>query len=306
MAQQTDSLTAAHNPDRVHFQTGILLDADDFITEQNYHRGRLARALNYLGGSGTLAGLKVEHEPAQAATSDRPEQPERLKILPGLAIDRLGRLIEVPTTLCIRLDRWYQQQDDAALRDSWNPAGALWTDSAAGICIDLFIRFVPCERGKQPVFNGNAGSLDGVTSARLRDGYATELRLRDEASPGLPQNPWPDLSGEAQPVRAQQMREAIFDAWHEAQTISDQAQSLPLQNEHAAGQDPTCLMLARMIIPADGAAPNARPQRRTTPADSVEVRNDVRPFLITANALARMLGVQINPPSESGSADAGG
>ena len=292
MAQQSDSLTVARNLDRVHFQTGILLDADDFITEQNYHRGRLARALNYASGSGTMAGLKVLHEAAQAATTEASEQPERLKIHSGLAVDRLGRLIEVPATLCIRLDRWYQQQDDTALRNSWKAAGALWTDSIAGICVDLFIRFVPCERGKQPVFNGNAGSLDAITAARLRDGYTTELRLRDEAHPGLPVNRWPDLSGSPAQQQAQLMRAAIFDAWYEGSIISDENRSLPPLAEHAAAQDTTFLMLARMILPADEAAPGARPQRRL--ADTVVVRNDVRSFVVSANALARMLGIPLN------------
>ena len=53
MAKQVDSLVEVEGPDRVHYKTGVLLNADDFIAEQNYHRGRLARALACVNGSGT-------------------------------------------------------------------------------------------------------------------------------------------------------------------------------------------------------------------------------------------------------------
>ena len=46
-------------PDRVSYDEGVLLDALDFRAEQSYHRGRLARVLAYLFGTGTAAGLEV-------------------------------------------------------------------------------------------------------------------------------------------------------------------------------------------------------------------------------------------------------
>src|SRR6185295_14689509 len=91
-------------PDRVNYATGTLLGADDFLDEQSYHRGRLARALAALHGSGvtlpgiatgfgfaggTVLGLRVDWVKAA------PNQEEELELTPGLAIDRLGRLIEV-------------------------------------------------------------------------------------------------------------------------------------------------------------------------------------------------------------------
>ena len=48
--------------DRVYYATGTLLDARDFLDEQTYHRGRLARAMQYLHGSGTVSGLRVEYK----------------------------------------------------------------------------------------------------------------------------------------------------------------------------------------------------------------------------------------------------
>jgi len=298
MAKQVDSLTKVEGPDRVHYKTGVLLNADDFVAEQNYHRGRLARALAYVNGSGTLAGLKVVHEPEAAATAETPLKPERILIEPGIAIDRLGRLIEVPDMLCVRLNHWYEQQDDAELRQSWNAADALWPGAVSGVAVDVFIRFAACERGKTPVFScGPFDAIDAVTAARLRDGYETELLLRKEAAPGEPVNPWPDLSAVAESERPEQLRQAIFSAWNrQGSTIDDSLQGLDPLSEHAAGQDTTSLMLARMIIPADEAGPGSRPLRRL--ADDLQIRNDLRPFVITTNALARLLGININQSAD--------
>jgi hypothetical protein len=55
---RADALEAAERPDRPFYATGVLLDAEDFLDEQTYHRGRLARALAYLHGTGTIAGSR--------------------------------------------------------------------------------------------------------------------------------------------------------------------------------------------------------------------------------------------------------
>jgi hypothetical protein len=253
-----------------------------------------------VNGSGTLAGLQVLHEAGEPATEEKPAKPERIVIEPGIAIDRLGRLIEVPNTLCVRINHWYQQQDEADLRQSWNAAGALWDGAVSGVTVDVFIRFAACERGKTPTFAcGPFDAIDAVTAARLRDGYETELLLRKEAAPGEPVSPWADLDGVAETERPEQLRKAIFAAWKKTQSFNDDAQSGDLKlkqpaplAEHAAGQDTTSLMLARMIIPADEAVAGSRPQRRL--GESLQIRNDLRPFVITTNALARMLGININ------------
>ena len=69
IAGTPDPVTQAQRPDRAYYETGVLLGPEDFLDEQTYHRARLARALAYLTGAGTLAGLKVdtEHEDEQGA-----------------------------------------------------------------------------------------------------------------------------------------------------------------------------------------------------------------------------------------------
>ncbi|MBV5329168.1 MAG: hypothetical protein JZU65_16335 [Chlorobium sp.] len=286
MATIEDSLPQQEGPDRVHYATGVLLGAEDFQAEQDYHRGRLARALAYAVGYGTLAGLEVAHEPAQAADATNPARSERLLVTPGLAIDRLGRQIEVARSRCLRLDEWYEALSPQLLRQAWHDSGNLWGGSPSGVAADLFIRFVVCERGKTPAFASDAfDSFDSVTAARLRDSFEIELILRQESSPAVPQPQWPDFGSDAATLR-----EAIFNAWREG-SASSTLQGLDPLSEHVAGQDTSALFLARLLLPADQGPIGQRPARRF--GEPVIVRNELRPFVVTANALARWLGIQV-------------
>ena len=83
-------------PERVHYAAGVLLDAEDFAAEQTYVRGRFARALAALTGYGTMAGLRVS-----CAEDENPQR--EIKVAPGLALDRLGRLIEIRREQCLRV-----------------------------------------------------------------------------------------------------------------------------------------------------------------------------------------------------------
>src|SRR5258706_462277 len=105
---EADPLYAQPLSERPLYATGMLLDAQDFADAQTYHRVQLARAMAYLAGGGTLAGLRVTH---QVATSGPNARPEEIRVEPGLAVDRLGRLIELPRPACLRLPRWYDAQN---------------------------------------------------------------------------------------------------------------------------------------------------------------------------------------------------
>jgi hypothetical protein len=61
--------------------------------------------------------------------------------------------------------------------------------------------------------------------------------------------------------------------------------------EHVAGQDPSALFLARLLLPADQSPIEQRPIRR--PGEPVVVRNDWRPFVVTVSALVRWLGIKV-------------
>jgi hypothetical protein len=155
------------------------------------------------------------------------------------------------------------------------------------VAADLFVRFVVCERGKTPAFaSGAFDSFDSVTAARLRDGFEIELILRQETDPPLPLPQWPDFAGDPS-----NLRQAIFEAWQEGSAYSSLLGLDPLP-EHVPGQDPCALFLARVVLPADQAPAGQRPERRMS--ESVEVRNELRPFVVTAGALARWLNIQVS------------
>ncbi len=255
--------------ERLNYVEGRLLDAEDFRTEQTYHRGRLARALAFIAGHGTVAGLKVAWE----APVESPPRPGRLRVSPGLAIDRAGRLIELERARCLELERWYQSQTPEALDGAWHEADAFWSGAPSGVAADLYLRFSVCGVGKTPAFSSSAAdSFNSVVDARLRDSAELELRpfFRGEASPVEP--PGDDFGHDRQ-----RLREAIHAAWAE--------RTAWLEEEDAGESD---LLLARVLIPADRGGAGEPPARRD---EEVQVRNDLRPFVMTAPLLARWLGL---------------
>ncbi|MFN8468432.1 MAG: hypothetical protein U0X20_22935 [Caldilineaceae bacterium] len=307
MSTRNDPLASKPQPpDRLNFATGILLDADDFQAEQLYHRGRLARALAYLHGTGTLAGLRVSWTPQLASGAD-PSFPqgreEQLIVEPGLAVDRLGRLIEVPAPSCIRLDHWYRAQVasrlaqavalDLAFADEdveeQQPGTPVNVTIASAVIADLFIRFVECKRGKTPAFaSGPFDALDALQAARLRDGYELTLMARRPDTP-TPMDPWAAIDPSAAlPARLAALRKATFDAWREGTAGWDDDGLNPL-GEHSDGQDPTDLFLARVIIPATANGAATAPTRVN--GAKVYRRSNLRRFVYPSGLLARLLNV---------------
>src|SRR5437660_6966699 len=244
---------------RVFYATGVLLDAQHLDAEQLFDHRWLGRALSYLHGSGTLAGLEVTWEKATGGRS------ERLVVKPGIALDRLGRVIEVPRDADLALDRWFDEQSDAPLIGGFKP-------SLQGVVADVFVRLVPGEPGPTP---GSA--------------YEVKLYLRQEPDPPpLPQPTWPVFMRTDGARR--DLQDAIFAAWaacHEGEDSCDQGGPRPLP-EHVVGQDPTSVFLARLVLPATLPASGGRPIRS---ARDVVVDNRSRRFAYPPAALARWVGL---------------
>jgi len=145
---------------RAFYARGVLLSAPHLDADQLHDHGWLGRALAYLHGSGTLAGLEVTWEKATGGCS------ERLVVKPGIALDRLGRIIEVPRDADLSLDRWFAGQSDAHLIGGFKP-------SLQGVVADVFLHLLP----------GGPGQGDG---------YEVKLYLRQEPDPPpLPSPAWP-------------------------------------------------------------------------------------------------------------------
>lgn len=287
-----DPLYARPDPARPHYATGMLLDAGDFADEQTYHRNRLARALAFVSGAGarrlpagldadaagaaglfaggTLAGLRVRQAPAAG------EAVEELRIAPGLAVDRLGRLVEVPRAVCLRLTRWFdgelaREGGDglrlAALGSLDRFASArLIADGPAlparAVIADVFVRFVTCRQALTPAFaSGPFDALDAVQTSRLRDAFEVHLVLRgdglDDNFDGLPQQDR-DLSALAPAERREALHDAVLDGWSASSGSSDAAGELPAAPGHPPGLDPTAVFLARVFVPVAAGDPPAR------------------------------------------------
>lgn len=277
-----DPLAEPRDPDRVYYANGLLLDEADFAAEQAYHRGRMARLLAYLQGVGTVAGLEV--------TIDDTDGVE-VRVAPGLAVDRLGRFIEVPTSYCLQLEPWFAEQASASLGQdrmdrAFRPADSGLPD---GVMIDVFIKFAVCERGKTPAFgSGNSDATDAFAPARLRDSFQLELRLRDQSDPlPVPESEFPSLNG----LNAAQRRERVLDyklhdAWREGTAWRQVGGVLNHDEEHLQDQDGTEVLLARMRVPSSPAPFSM------DPSIPFEPDNSVRRLVFSTEELAWINGIQ--------------
>lgn len=292
LSQPADPLSLRPRATRPAYATGMLLDARDFSDEQTYHRGRLARALAFLAGGGTLAGLELEYLAASAG------QPEGIQVNPGLAVDRLGRLVEIPRPACIRLANWFTtsggEDGDPLTRAAYDDPGRFASrrmkDNATALperalIADVFARFATCPEGLSPSFaSGPFDALNAVSTARIHDAYELRLIARgglDVDYDGLPLPPGASTVG-ADGASAAERRDAVQDAILRGYAGGGALAPLP---EQPPDCDPTAVFLGRVFLPVDAATPPART------ADAVVVDNWGRRFLPSLALLAQWHGL---------------
>jgi hypothetical protein len=279
-----DPLTGDYVPERVNYATGVMLQADDFQAEQTYHRGRLAQMMRHLMGFGTLAGLKVLAPP--------PPPPEKnlfeIRVQPGIAVDRYGRLIEIQTPQCIDISRWFAAQPQSRLRISTHNKPRTTLDKA--VVADIFLSTHGCGRGKTPSFaTGPFDALDALVAARVAENPRLELVLRSEGNPDpdrpasagpqpadipKPQNFWPKANADAKV-----QLDAVMGCWDHGVADSANENLKPLV-EHVPGREYSALLLARIAIPVtaeiDG---QGNVTTKFDPTKQPLVDNSIRPFI---------------------------
>ncbi|HEY6168125.1 MAG TPA: hypothetical protein VI454_08805 [Verrucomicrobiae bacterium] len=202
---------------RVSYRNGMLLDATDFSDEQAYHRDRLAEALKWLHGSGTVAGLKVEAIRKDTSMPDGDKADEDMIVVhPGLALDRKGRLIEVPkfskrgsNLRILRLDKWLA---------SIAPTGSavlkpLTSGSRRQLLADVFLRYLETPKGLRPAFpEDGADATDAAVTSRLNDGFELVMAPRSSDQAVLPRKPF-----QPPPATRQALLDAIYASYDPAE-----------------------------------------------------------------------------------------
>lgn len=231
-------------------------------------------------GSTTLDGSPV----VEAWTCAGPVQLE-IEVSPGLAIDRVGRMIEVPRTVCIRIEPWLSNQSVSDLNAALH---------SGNILVDVFATFAPCSRGVTPCFatQDDYDATDAFTANRLLDSFAMQLVLRTDAAPALPQDPWLPAgavpSGAITPTITQNLKQSILAANSGPSATPPFASSGHSPAEIPPGFDPSSVFLARVSIPA---TPGASGQPPNYNLNNIAIDNLSRLFLYPASLVARSIGL---------------
>lgn len=279
----SDALNPPQPPSRVFYSNGRMLGVEDFQAEQDYHRGRLARALMQLAGTGTVAGLLVQ-------TDGNPDPAKlEIQVTPGMAIDRVGRIIEAPRTVCIVLHNWLTQYVQAwqSQQRGESPGTPAIADpntaihDGAHLMIDVFASFAGCTRGVTPCFaaQDDYDATDAFSPNRLLDSFAMQLVLRTDSAPKTPLDPWAAL-GAQQPNLAAVRQSILSGALAPSGALA----------EYPPGFDQTSVYLARILAPATPGTAGNPPTWNLTGLGSASIDNMSRLFVIPVPILSRFDG----------------
>jgi hypothetical protein len=208
-----------------------------------------------------------------------------IMVTPGLAIDRVGRLIEVPQTVCIFLQPWMTTQTVSDLTSALH---------SGNIVVDVFATFVPCTQGVTPSFatQDDYDATDAFSANRLLDSFSMQLVLRTDQNPLLPQDPW--LATGAAPsvvttAVAAALKQDILYANSGPSAAKPFANAGVTPAEYPPNFDASSVFLARVSIPATAAATAG--QAPNYHLNQLTIDNLSRLFLYPTSLLARTLGL---------------
>jgi hypothetical protein len=233
-------------------------------------------------GSTTLDGSPA----IPAWTCVGPAQLE-IEVTPGLAVDRVGRMIEVPRTVCIRVQPWLANQ---ALAD----LNSFLSGGTGNVLVDVFATFVPCTQGVTPCFasQDDYSATDAFSSNRMLDSFAMQLVLRNDSNPQLPQDPWDATgaipTGAITPAITQNLKQCILSLNAGPSSTPPFAMTGLAPAEIPPGFDASSVFLARITIPATAGASGEPPNFDLS---NIAIDNLARLFLYPASLVARSIGL---------------
>jgi hypothetical protein len=264
---------------------GPAINADLLLSgTTSFTAGPISPVWSTAVGSTTLDGVP----PVSAWTCVGPSLSE-IEVTPGLAIDRVGRLIEVPSTVCIRLQPWLGGQSAPDLNNSI---------VGGNLYIDVFATFAACTQGVTPCFatQDDYSATDAFSANRILDAFAMQLVLRTDASNyasaadiPTPQDPWLPMGAVPTSISAAltAMQENIL------RTNSGPGAYLPFTSdgtvprEIPSGVDTSSVLLARISVPATPGAAGAPP---AITLSGIAINNSLRLFVYPPSLVARSLG----------------
>jgi hypothetical protein len=222
----------------------------------------------------------------QAWTCVGPSQLE-IEVTAGLAIDRVGRMIESSGTVCILLQPWLAGPAGP------NPATAI---PPGGIVVDVFATFAPCTQGVTPCFGSDDyDATDAFSANRLLDSFSMQLVLRTENNPGWPQDSWLGAgavsSGGAIPPLTSVQQDILLNNTGSG-AVSPFAVNGPTPPEYPQGFDLSSVFLARIAIPPaafSGGSPNTNYSNLNNPG-AIVINNLARLFVYPPSLVARTIG----------------
>ncbi len=241
----------------------------------------------------SIGGPTAEGTNATAWTCLGPMQIE-LAVTAGLAVDRVGRLIDVPRTVCILLNNWLAQQIACWQKQLANPQPGqpamadpnLAIHNGSLVC-DVFATFVPCTQGLTPCFasEDDYDATDAFSPNQLLDSFAMQLVLRTDATPLTPVDPWKSSGALAASGSA---ITAANETTLQNLLLSAAAGPAAAAVEYPPSFDTSSVFLARIQIAATAGASGQPPVYNLA---QVSINNNSRLFLYPAGLLARLIGL---------------
>jgi len=283
----TDKLEIRPAPERLNIRDGALLTETHFELEQLYHRSQLARLALHLHGAGTIAGLDVSYEPTSGPDVE-------VKVRPGLAIDRLGRLVELQYESCLNLSRWLLQQDENAASRARVVAGLRDADDGIPqhLVTDVYLAYHACARAPEPALaSGNADTIDGVQASRILETGLLSMVIRPQGDNREPSSlPATELT--ESPVPIDDLRNyKRLRSWDLVQPEEDpfRIQAGGDISEHVVAgqlQDGTEILLARLIIPVINDADQPVRFDDTVDLGEFPIDQSIRPYSYSSAEIA--------------------
>ena len=117
-----------------------------------------------------------------------------------------GRLIEVPSARCLRLDQWLPGIAAAGA----NVLKPLELGGKRWLVADVFLRYLECRNGLQPGFpTTGVDATDAIVAARITDEFELVLAPRSSESAGQPP-PLPKRPFQPAPANRRALLDALY------------------------------------------------------------------------------------------------